>query len=256
MSGEAFGTHSRFHPGRAEESDPHDVRRQCAAGSFCKVHATRDAGDGSWWCGSHLTGAQHRLYGRCSFVGAGGRRCVHRRFTFVEPRGLYETEKRDGWCRLHGSAPLDALSVADREGLVARLFADVRDAGDGSGCWVWTGRTTARAMRGSFRAEGITWLPHRLMWALFFGGHKNTHELAHLCDRGEPLLSGGRIVRGACVNPYHLKPMTAAAHERWRFNADSLNTHVFNVGSAHPVPEYLLDRFGLDVGFWFAPHDI
>ena len=32
MSGEAFGTNSRFHPGRAEECDPHDVPMQWAYG--------------------------------------------------------------------------------------------------------------------------------------------------------------------------------------------------------------------------------
>lgn len=32
MSGEAFGANSRFHPGRAEESDPHDVPMRWAYG--------------------------------------------------------------------------------------------------------------------------------------------------------------------------------------------------------------------------------
>lgn len=228
------------------------MKRQCAHRGGCKAPATRRDrldGDPLWYCGSHISGAQWELFGRCSFVSEAGVRCRHRRFTFAEPRAAFEQEKREGWCRVHGAEPFNRMDPDDRDGLMVRLFRDVRDPLDSSGCWLWEGKTTARSQRGSFRAEGITWYPHRAMYALFFGGHKNTHQLAHLCDRGEPEKDGGVIVRGACVNPYHLRPMTERDHAKWTFDADALNAHVAEASASDPVPVDLLERFGLETGF-------
>lgn len=228
------------------------LTKVCANGDRCKAPATwRDRQDGAplWYCASHIFGAQWARYGRCSFVSEPGARCRHRRFTFVESRGAFEQEKREGWCRAHGAEPFSRMDPDDRDGLIVRLFRDVRDPLDSSGCWLWDGKTTKAMDRGSFRAEGITWYPHRAMYALFFGGHKNAHQLAHLCDRGEPEKVGGAIVRGACVNPYHLKPMTEKGHAKWTFDPDALNAHVAEASANDPVPPQLLERFDLEVGF-------
>lgn len=71
---------------------------------------------------------------------------------------------------------------------------------DGSGCWIWKGRTN---LDGYGRYSGTT--AHRIAYLVSVGPIPEGLELDHLC----------RKIR--CVNPDHLEPVTHLENKRRRY---------------------------------------
>lgn len=74
----------------------------------------------------------------------------------------------------------------------ARFFAKVRQEGD---CWVWTAARTGGGY-GNFTVRRVNITAHRWCWAFMRGWVPEGLQLDHLCRNR------------ACVNPWHLEPVT------------------------------------------------
>ena len=71
------------------------------------------------------------------------------------------------------------------------------------GCWLWTGKLQVGGY-GKFFADGRTILAHRWCYEFMVGAIPDGLHLDHLC------------FTPACVNPYHLDPVTPAVNNERR----------------------------------------
>jgi len=77
--------------------------------------------------------------------------------------------------------------------LSARFWRKVAQDGD---CWLWTAAKDPRSGYGRVRVHGKTAYAHRIAYELMVGNIPDGLHLDHLCRNR------------ACVNPYHLDPVT------------------------------------------------
>lgn len=82
-----------------------------------------------------------------------------------------------------------------------RFWAKVQ-GGDVTTCWLWMGSTADRGYGGTFRPEegAKSTRPHRWAYEHLIGPIPEGLEIDHLCRNR------------ACVNPWHLEPVTAVVN--------------------------------------------
>lgn len=103
-----------------------------------------------------------------------------------------------GWCRkhykrwqAHGDPLFTKLIFGDDEG---RFWAKVRKAGPLE-CWIWTAPPASTGY-GQFWKDGTNRGAHVVAWEMLRGEIPEGLQLDHLCRNR------------ACVNPWHLEPVT------------------------------------------------
>jgi hypothetical protein len=82
--------------------------------------------------------------------------------------------------------------------IAERLWSKVT-GGDYTECWIWTGSVNERGY-GRLSIDGKPRRVHRIAYELMVGEIPEGLELDHLCNRR------------ACVNPWHLEPVTHAVN--------------------------------------------
>ena len=90
------------------------------------------------------------------------------------------------------------LSVRQRRHRAHALLTKTRPDGD---CIVWTGSIGANGY-GQYRTHDDNLTSHRLLWELVFGQVPEGMAIHHTCENRR------------CINPYHLKLLSPAAHLR------------------------------------------
>lgn len=83
--------------------------------------------------------------------------------------------------------------------LATRFWAKVVESGE---CWLWTGSTDKMSGYGRIRIDRSTKYVHRVSYELMVGDIPEGLHLDHLCRNR------------ACVNPYHLDPVTSGVNTR------------------------------------------
>lgn len=113
----------------------------------------------------------------------------------VKGRGLCAGHwQRD---RRYGSPTGQPVRASDAD----RFWARVREADNG--CWLWTGPTQVGGY-GKFHGNGRTVVAHRWAYEHMVGDIPDGLHLDHLC------------FTPACVNPYHLDPVTPTVNNQRR----------------------------------------
>lgn len=115
------------------------------------------------------------------------------------------------WCRLHERNYLlhPATPNADIADTLDYIGSHIHVANN-NGCWKYRGRQPNGSVTDSSDAttrtkvlfDSTNWLVHRTLYVWFYNGHGGSLELHHLCGIG------------ACVNPTHLRPVTAKVNKR------------------------------------------
>lgn len=161
----------------------------------CKIKGCGRPAKSRNLCGTHYQ-QWHRRYGhvRCQWPGCrnhqdgGGRRM-----------------RRDGvtrlYCRVHEKEHLRPTPEIEALNL-SRLGAGIMGY---KGCWIWVQGVNSGGY-GTLVPEGANcakWLAHRVAWNLLMNGHGPGLELDHRTCK-----------QRACVNPFHLEPVTRSENQR------------------------------------------
>lgn len=77
-----------------------------------------------------------------------------------------------------------------------------------SGCWHWTGSINPTNGYARHWAEGRYWLTHRYVYSMLVG-ELGDLQVDHNCHNLDPTCSGGPCMHRRCVNPAHLRAVTA-----------------------------------------------
>lgn len=112
----------------------------------------------------------------------------------------------------------DEVSIPRRS--ITLFWSKVHGAGVES-CWEWKGEIGDNGY-GRFAAAGRRHLAHRLAWQLMHGVLPRHLQLDHTCRNR------------ACVNPWHLDPVTGLENNRRGTSPSALNRLVTNCPMGHP----------------------
>jgi hypothetical protein len=102
---------------------------------------------------------------------------------------------------------------------------------DQNGCWVWTAYTDAWGY-GRLRVDGRSVEAHRVGYELVVGPIPEGLELDHLCRKP------------ACVNPFHLEPVTTAVNVERSSSPPALNKRKTHCKHGHAFDEANTYRTG------------
>lgn len=169
-------------------------------------------------------------------------------------KGGVRTRNRRRYCRLHEGLLLDQMHSSTLTGGLERIAREVTVDWETS-CWMWGGATNGHSVKATEagrygavqvgtdrKAHGgngspLDWYTHRFMYLWAFGGHRNDHQLDHLCNRT------------LCCNPLHVEPTTQkrnAEAKGWRASIPDpwaiidqhhrIPGHVFQWALMHGMP--------------------
>jgi hypothetical protein len=96
-----------------------------------------------------------------------------------------------------------------------RFWAKVM-GGDFRDCWAWTAAIKQSSGYGAFQVGGKTRYAHRVAYEFMIGPIPDGLELDHLCGQR------------ACVNPWHLEPVTGLVNSRRGRQTRATDTHCAN----------------------------
>lgn len=122
---------------------------------------------------------------------------------------------------------------------VDRLMAKVEVTSDG--CWAWTGARSGKGWdRGggyaAFYLDGRLTSGHRAAYELFVGPIPDGHQIDHLCH-DPATCSEDPCPHRQCVNPDHLRAVTAAANNARSSSPSALRARVTHCPKGHPYDE-------------------
>lgn len=113
-------------------------------------------------------------------------------------------------------------SKGKRRPVADRFWAKV-SGGDFSDCWNWSGARSQRTGYGTFKVElGAYVLPHRFAYEQLRADIPVGLQIDHLCRNR------------ACVNPWHMEPVTARVNVRRSHGVAAANARRTHCVNGHP----------------------